>query len=667
MRVPGQAAMTRGGWLDPCGQTGVKRVEMARGRAGYGFTLVGQRPCLLSGIVRGSPAEVIGLRPGDRVLSVNGTDVTDAPHETVVKLIGSFAGNLRLVVDDGGGEEEEEEGGCWEGAGAVPLPSPLLADAWSSDEELVVQSADRRGLWLKPNNASEIVKVPAHQPCHPFKVPKNNLTKERPVSEPDLSYFARWGLVKSNPDLLSDFETAALTSSDSVLAESIQSLDNLSLDSHTLNVAMVVGYINTSPLDMAAASSASSAAAARGEVVDEEEERLRCVHRCITQVSVEQSTHSVVMMHVLCDGVQLCDDAGATLASYPAERLVLGALCPEDPRFFGLVTIDSSDGPPPRTLCHVFFVDPELYRHEAHDSIRAHFGFQCTADPDSDASSGCLEFPQSPTGVLQFVSVLYRDMGDFVERLRARAERDGEDDQPISTRHSGSGDSGIGNVSPEETRGGGGHNALLSERWSLSMGHIPEHVPEHVWGDLRPLTPRHKLKQHHNNAFPGRARRCLLTDPLSGPPAALPDPVRVPPVGHDKTSPRPPPPPYPQDKAKTCHTFITPAVPNRRGSQRWPSVSIRARWQRSRPGDGAESATATAARPPASKSRTLPAGVSQIPANRFGDPNPDGLPPRAVTLYNEPVKKLFGWNQHNGHRNKDDREKLTDLGIIVWY
>ncbi|XP_076144810.1 regulator of G-protein signaling 12 isoform X2 [Alosa pseudoharengus] len=189
------------------------------------------------------------------------------------------------------------------------------------------------------------------------------------------------------------------------------------------------------------------------------------------------------------------------------------------------------------------------------------------------------------------------------------------------------------------------------------MGHIPEHVPEHIWGDLRPLTPRHKLNPN-NKAFPGRARRCLLTDPLPGPSAALPDPVRVPPVGHDKTSPRPPPPPYPQDKVKACSAtgFITPAVPSRRGSQRWPRVSIRTRWQRSRPGDGAESA-ATTARPPASKSLTLPATVSQIPVNRFGDPNPDGLPPRAVSLYNEPVKKLFGWNQHNGHRDKEDREK----------
>lgn len=648
--------------MDLSGQNGVKRVEMARGRAGYGFTLVGQRPCLLSGIVRGSPAEVIGLRPGDRVLNVNGTDVTEAAHEVVVKLIGSSAGNLRLVVDGA----EEGRGGCWEEAMTVPLPAPLLADSCSSDEELVIQSTDQRGLWLKPNNTGEIFKVPSHLPWRPFTgasaSKNNNFSKERPVSEPDLSYFARWGLVKSNPDLLSDYETAKLTSSDSVFAESIQSLDRLSLDSNTLNVAMVVGYINSSQLDMVTSS------VLRGEVLDEEEERLRCVHRCVTRVSVEQTTHSVVMMHISCDGVQLCDDTGAALVSYPAEKLVLGTACPEDPRFFGLVTIDNgADGlGPPRTLCHVFFVDPELYRHESHESIRAHFGFQCTADPDSDAS-GCLEFPQSPTAVLQFVSVLYRDLGDFVERLRARAERDSEDDQPLSTRHSGSGDSGIGNASPEETRGSHGHSALLSERWSRSMGHIPEHVPEHIWGDLRPLTPRHTLNQNrHQKALPGRARRCLLTDPLSGPATSSPDPVRMPPVGHDKTSPRPPPPPYPQDKAKPCNSGFgvsTPAMPNRRGSQRWPSMSIRARWQRSRPGDGAESAASGTNRTPASKSRTLPPTVSQIPVNRFSDP--DGLPPRAVSLYNEPVKKLFGWNQHNGHRDKDDREKVSKFNMVT--
>ncbi|XP_063042554.1 regulator of G-protein signaling 12 [Engraulis encrasicolus] len=784
MRVPGQAGgvVTRA-WLEPSSQAGVKRVEMARGRAGYGFTLVGQRPCLLSCIVRGSPAEVIGLRPGDRVLNVNGADVSEATHEAVVKLIGSSTGNLRLVVDCSTTFGREENCGIGGNGGIVengmngsggwpPPPAPLLADSCSSDEELMVvqgcgsgvssNSDDWRGLRSKLNNANDISKVPNHHPHHgPRRLfnsnnnaatasaaataiakqePKNNLSKERPVSEPDLgAYFARWGLVKSNPDLLSDYETSKLTSSDnsnyvkleasreSVFATSIQSLDNLSLDSNTLNVAMVVGYINSSQLDLVTSTM-------KAGVVDEDEERLRCVHRCVTRLSVEQSTHSVVMMHVLCDCVQLCDDTGRALVSYPADRLVLSAVCPEDPRFFGLVTLDNVDGMGSQTFCHVFFVDPELYRHEAHDSIRAHFGFQCTADADMDTDSavGCLEFPQSPAAVLQFVSVLYRDMGDLVERLRARAEREVADNddvesRTISTRHSGSGDSGIGNASPEETSRRGHHNQqhhssnhnnkVLSATWSRSMGHIPEHDPEqHVWTDLRPLAPRHVLSQDHHlhlplphhhpqhqpnyhqqqplqqppqqqqqqqqdhrSAFTGRVRRCLLAEPLPGSSPSTPSSsiseigVRVLPVINDKTFLRPPPPPYAHVKSISSNSvdgmgFGTPvARGNRRKSQRWPSVAIRTRWQRSRHhdddgGDSSSIGSGGGGRPPLAKSRTLPTGMNQVLVNTYVEPAlcPEGMPPpRTVSLYNEPVKKLFGWNQQNGHREKEEKEKSS--------
>uniref|UniRef100_A0A3B4VC90 PDZ domain-containing protein n=1 Tax=Seriola dumerili TaxID=41447 RepID=A0A3B4VC90_SERDU len=73
-------------------------VEVIRGRAGYGFTISGQRPCLLSGILEGSPADLVGLKQGDRIMAINGTDVSTALHEAVVQLIGSCKGPLRLVV-----------------------------------------------------------------------------------------------------------------------------------------------------------------------------------------------------------------------------------------------------------------------------------------------------------------------------------------------------------------------------------------------------------------------------------------------------------------------------------------------------------------------------------------------------------------------------------------
>ncbi|XP_065337501.1 regulator of G-protein signaling loco isoform X3 [Cloeon dipterum] len=73
-------------------------VDVNRGAYGFGFTISGQKPCLLSCIVAGSPAEIAGLQPGHALMAVNGRNVDRLPHDTVVRLIGSSCGRLRLHV-----------------------------------------------------------------------------------------------------------------------------------------------------------------------------------------------------------------------------------------------------------------------------------------------------------------------------------------------------------------------------------------------------------------------------------------------------------------------------------------------------------------------------------------------------------------------------------------
>lgn len=77
------------------------------------------------------------------------------------------------------------------------------------------------------------------------------------------------------------------------------------------------------------------------------------------------------------DSVRLCSDRGQILATYPAEKLAFSACCPDDRRFFGLVTMQATDDHEDfhfscggdaegglRTSCHVFIVDPELCHHQ---------------------------------------------------------------------------------------------------------------------------------------------------------------------------------------------------------------------------------------------------------------------------------------------------------------
>lgn len=90
---------------------GVRAVEVLRGMKGFGFTISGQQPCILSCIVPGSPADIAGLRAGDYLVSVNGHNVSKLPHDDVVQLIGRSKGILRLqIAENYYSDSSDEEG-----------------------------------------------------------------------------------------------------------------------------------------------------------------------------------------------------------------------------------------------------------------------------------------------------------------------------------------------------------------------------------------------------------------------------------------------------------------------------------------------------------------------------------------------------------------------------
>ena len=78
-----------------------RAVELFRGPRGYGFTLSGQGPCVLSNIVHDSPAALVGLNIGDFVLEANGRNVSGWGHDEVVKWIagsGQSGSSLKLKI-----------------------------------------------------------------------------------------------------------------------------------------------------------------------------------------------------------------------------------------------------------------------------------------------------------------------------------------------------------------------------------------------------------------------------------------------------------------------------------------------------------------------------------------------------------------------------------------
>ncbi|XP_067301394.1 regulator of G-protein signaling 12 isoform X2 [Pseudorasbora parva] len=561
MRVlkPAESTMRH---LDRPASPAVRRVEMERGRAGYGFTIAGQAPCILQGIIKGSPAYSVGLRPGDCILRVNDTDVSEASHEVVVKLIGTSSRSLCLLVTSVDRPpmascSSDEDLGC-QSKSKLPWLNPGKKDSFPSK----LKSMDMREPMLQSVGSFDTVfeisdQVIGHQ---------DNQKKQRPLSEPDMSWLQQCRSKSHTNSLLHD-DTSRVVSEDSVFSD-LQSQNDLVSDSSILNVAMIVGYINSMELELATSQS--------------EEEALQAIRECISQIGIKQKTHSLVMMRVKCNCIQLCDDRDVVLASYPAENLALCVICTEDSRFFGLVSVDSSKNidvgtqtSTLKTLCHVFFIDPELYSHKEHQSIMRHFGIPCTPDPDTQ---GCLDFPQTPHSISHFVSVLYTDMGDYVEKLRLKLDSENPDEGQQNARNSGS-DSGIGIASPED------RDSLIGQ-WSITSPNSPNPPPYY---------------SQHRNLKP--ECRCLLSEPLTG--AAQP-------ATQSGVS------------ARVDGSAFTPLFPSmqsnlppkQRISQRRPSIGLKARWQKSRP-NSIECLVERDTDEPKNKTSTLPPAMEQIPTLRY--------------------------------------------------
>ncbi|XP_070785845.1 regulator of G-protein signaling 12 [Enoplosus armatus] len=577
MRIQGQPEGARRR-LDLNTVSELRGVEVVRGRSGYGFTIWGQRPCLLSGILEGSPADLVGLKQGDHIMAINGTDVSTALHETVVQLIGCCKGPLQLVVH---------------------APSRIMGNPILNDAKFGI--GQKNGVFQKAGVLRTISDDSSNTSLNSSHAVS---AKQRPVSEPDMSQWSQhWNSLAEQPKR----ETSRVGDTDSVFTDTEEANSDWSI----LNMTLVVGYLSSTELIL--------------NTTESEEDCLKAIRERIRQLGTEQDTHTLVMMKIMFDCIRLCDDTGAVLAAFPAENLVLGAVCAEDPRFLCLVTTAHiingrvpEDGPL-RASCHVFYIDPELGSHEDHIGIAGRFGFDCTPDPDA---LGCLEFPQTPQDVLHFVTVLYSNMGEAVERLRVKLDMEAQQQakENGSTGKQGSassnGDSGIGNASPPEER-------TDRDFPSAIRNHPGAHLPSCPW-DYPPaedLTPINLSKNGQKHNPENSASTHSLSESLPGPDSLTSFYGGPPPRLEFQF--KPPPPALPLGK-KTIF-FSDPL----RGSQRWFS---KPKWPKALSSDPELQVTSnnnwSSGVCLSASTNNLPPPMSQIPSDRYQSAEVVMLPPR---------------------------------------
>ncbi|XP_051992972.1 regulator of G-protein signaling 12-like isoform X2 [Xyrauchen texanus] len=643
----------------------IRGVEVARGRTGYGFTLSGQSPCVLSSILKGSPADYMGLRSGDQILSVNDINVYKASHEDVVKLIGRCTGVLHLIIAE-----------CYQNNSNL--------DSCSSDEEMGIYNHKSHRLRPKMdsktlgiNRAERVVaemqsggifnmifENSSHSSSSSEKtVACASASKARPRSEPDFPY-GNAVTHRSDPNLLTEEEMAKVLNDDSVIVDMFEHQDEFALiqTAHSagiLNVGMIVGYLGS--IELASISA------------NLESDSLQAIRGSMRRLRAEQKVHSLVLLKVMHDCVHLCNDRGTVLATYPAEKLAFSAVCPDDRRFFGLVTMQaandysinrhSEEEQSLRTSCHVFIVDPELCHHKIHQSVCRRFGFDCTPDPDT---GGCLEFPPTSQPLLQFVSVLYRDMGESIEGMRARAFLDGDLDAQQNNSTSSNSDSGIGNFLPEEKS----NRVLLVDLGANSGRHVPTGLWENLHGPhhqsvLGGLPPPPQMP-HHNcycsdqfiEHYPLHPHSHVDPPPLSG--RHLNSSSRLDVSGLPSRS-----------NYSTHCKKVTGA-----SGQRVLPVHVLRDWRQGQSSDQESYAESTDGWSSANCS-TLPPPMSKIPADRYRAADEIASQPHRLHAKKyEWAKKLFGekspreHQQHqqiNGGRTKDEKKGGRFRGITMGF
>ncbi|MEE6521357.1 hypothetical protein FKM82_019524, partial [Ascaphus truei] len=557
----------------------LRSVEVARGRAGYGFTLSGQAPCVISSVIKGSPAEFVGLKSGDQICAVNEISIKKASHEDVVKLIGKCSGVLHMVIAEGVHRidscSSDEELAFYEGKTCLK-PKPDSKALGIHRAVRVVEEMKSGGIF---NMIFENPGVCAGKADNP-------VPKQRSRSMSASHYEMRQEIANNNTDLLSTEELSKVLDNDCVFTNGLENLEDFELDASILNVGMIVGYLGSIELP-----STSS---------NLEYDSLQAIRGCMRRLRAEQKIHSLVMMKIMHDSIQLCTDKAGVVAVYPAEKLAFSAVCPDDRRFFGLVTMQTSDDQSLaqeeegilRTSCHVFMVDPELFHHKIHQGIARRFGFECTADPDTN---GCLEFPTSSLPVLQFISVLYRDMGELIEGMRARAFLDNDADAHQNNSTSSNSDSGIGNFNQEEKS-----NRVLV----VDLGTTPsKHIPHGIWEN--PIGRGQNQPGLHWNGYCNEEGNFLLqdaqADKLQHFKKHLGSSTRIEVPMISTRGPAPP-----SKKANTLDV----------GGQRWLPVHVIRDWQHGNVSDQESYADSTDGWSSVNCG-TLPPPMSKIPADRY--------------------------------------------------
>lgn len=433
-------------------------MTVVRGKIGYGFTISGQNPCMLSCIVPGSPAEAAGLKPGDLLYVVNGLNVSKACHDDVVRMVGLSTGALELQVGENlntsDSSDDDYPPRCKSRYPNRVRPRQMYEKSSKPDKNPTVMQQEKKGsLRRNPNvdidsdlssslTSQEDRAWPSssgrgHDRESSFESRKESAGYDRLDKDSDRFSYASMPTQPVVP-------TAKKIMSSAAVVKKVPTMNPLSKHVCQLNGPK----LNYASSDSSGSFRAGSVAASKHSHKDDEEElpkvaesvraivgyigsietpsshtrphqRLQALRNAVRRLRVEKRVHTLVLMEVNPAGVVLTNPLGKQLAFYPSERIAFSGICPDDERFFGLVTLglmeddascvyntgDGDEARVPHSSCHIFMIEPELSPHSAHSLQAEVFQINCTKNPQTRR---CDEFPGSATSLILCIANLYR-------------------------------------------------------------------------------------------------------------------------------------------------------------------------------------------------------------------------------------------------------------------
>ncbi|KAF7275696.1 hypothetical protein GWI33_011359, partial [Rhynchophorus ferrugineus] len=371
---------------------GLRTVEVVRGANGFGFTISGQQPCILSCIVNNSPADQAGLRAGDFLISVNGISVSKMAHDAVVNLIGNCPDPIKMTIAENYySDSSDEELECGRMAGSrkpkyTHKPRP--------------NRRTYKGIVMEPNE-----KNVAKLRDNIIKPRLNNNVFVDDKGDHDIDQVKKGEIISNNQGTMDE-------------------------EAGPVEFKVLIGYLGTIEMPKQLLPNA----------------RFQTVCSCIRKLRQEKRSPTAVLMTVLPTCLTLKNSANHIIAIYPTNRVVyVSSTTDKDCRYFGLVTSAVSDN---RTRtspevdisnsCHVFVIDPKIADHRVHLEKAENFKIHCTPD----AVTGlCLEFPQNALYIVNLVQTMYKLQGDPSSRNDLSVPVVANSPQPSASSNS---DSGIG-------------------------------------------------------------------------------------------------------------------------------------------------------------------------------------------------------------------------------